>query len=138
MCAWWHLCNHTQLRVFSQGKQIYPDFSMHKKDCLKECFEFLIFSAFKIHAVCVRQTSRIQFCWRMLKSKFTSHLTSCNAWTLFSSKTTKPFHNWMSMSKSDFQNLKKSSSWFRRLLSKYTKHEEVCTHFCVLLRKSDL
>ena len=46
------ICNHTKLRVFSRGSQIYPDFSLHKKDCLKECFEFSIFSALKIHAVC--------------------------------------------------------------------------------------
>ena len=33
---------------------------------------------------------------------------------------------------------KKSSSWFGRLLSKCTNHEEDCTNFCVLLRKSGL
>jgi hypothetical protein len=31
---------------------------------------------------------------------------------------------------------KKSSSWFGRLLSKYTKHQEDCANFCVLPRKS--
>ena len=36
------------------------------------------------------------------------------------------------------RNLKKISSWFGRLLSKCTKHEEDCTNFCVLLRKSEL
>ena len=36
------------------------------------------------------------------------------------------------------QNLKKSSSWFVRLLSKCTKHDKDCANFCVLLRKSKL
>ena len=36
------------------------------------------------------------------------------------------------------QNLKKSSSWFGRLLSECTKHEEDCAKFCVLLRMSEL
>ena len=33
--------------------------------------------------------------------------------------------------------LKKSSSWFGRLLSKCTKHEEDCANFSALLRKSE-
>ena len=36
------------------------------------------------------------------------------------------------------QNLKKSSSWSGRLLSKRTRHEEDYAHFRVLLRKSEL
>ena len=33
---------------------------------------------------------------------------------------------------------KNSSSWFGRLLSKCTKHEEDCANFCVLLREPEL